>query len=77
MWLAAMLAVKRSVGVAPEVNLRNPLQAGEKAWQQGIHPAIETRGRCHQKSKTGWRHKKDLCVLQKKKKNYKNYIKRN
>ena len=28
---AAMRATKRSVGVAPEVNLRNPLHAGEEA----------------------------------------------
>ena len=29
--LAAMLATKRSVGVTPEVNLRNPLHAGDEA----------------------------------------------
>ena len=29
--LVAMLATKRSAGVAPEVNLRNQLCAGEKA----------------------------------------------
>ena len=28
---AAMLAVKRSAGVTPEVNLRKPLHAGDKA----------------------------------------------
>ena len=27
---ADMLAIKRSAGVAPEVNLRNPLHTGEK-----------------------------------------------
>ena len=30
----AMLAVKRSVGVAPEMNLRNPLHMGDKAHKQ-------------------------------------------
>ena len=30
---AAMLAIKRSVGVVPEVNLRNQLHAGHKAQQ--------------------------------------------
>ena len=29
----AMLAVKRSAGVAPEVNLRNPLSACDEAWK--------------------------------------------
>ena len=48
-----MLAVKRSAGVAPEMNLRNLLYAGEEAYKRGIHPSFETRGRCHPKSKTG------------------------
>ena len=34
---AALVAVKRSAGVAPEVNLRNPLHGGKKAYEQGIH----------------------------------------
>ena len=46
-------ARKRSTGVAPEVNLRNPLHAGDKAGKRGIHPGFETQGRRHQKSKTG------------------------
>ena len=29
----AMLAVKRSAGVAPEVNLRNPLSTCDEAWK--------------------------------------------
>ena len=48
-----MLAAKRSAGVAPEVNLRNSLHAGNKAHKRGIHPGSETQGRRHQKSKTG------------------------
>ena len=47
-----MLAIKRSAGVAPEINLRNPLHVGYKACKQGIHPGFETQGRCHQKSDT-------------------------
>ena len=50
---AAMLAAKRLVGVAPEVNLREhavhiPLSNMNKA----AHSGFETQ-RCHQKSKTG------------------------
>ena len=37
-----MMATKRSAGVAPKVNLRNPFHLGE-----------ETHDRRHQKSKTG------------------------
>ena len=36
--LIAILAGKRSVGVALEVNLRNPLHVGNKAFKLGIHP---------------------------------------
>ena len=50
--LAAMLAVKRLASVAPEVNLRNPLSTGNKAYKRGIHPDFETQERLHQKSKT-------------------------
>ena len=48
-----MLAVRRSAGVAPEVNLRNPLCAGEEARKWGIHHDFETQGSHHQKSKLG------------------------
>ena len=48
-----MLAAKRSAGVTPEMNLRNPSHAGDEAYNSGIHPGFETQGRCHQKSKTG------------------------
>ena len=48
-----MLAVKRSAGIALEVNLRNPLHAAEEAHKQGIQPGFETKGGRHQKSKTG------------------------
>ena len=47
-----MLGVKRSAGVASEVNLRKPLQAGDKVHKQGIYPGFETLGRRHLKSKT-------------------------
>ena len=42
---AAMLAVKMSVVVVPEINLRNPLTIGDKAHKQGICPGFETQGR--------------------------------
>ena len=47
-------------GVAPAVNLRNQLHAGEKACKQGIHPGFEIQGR-HPKQAYQWPHKKDLC----------------
>ena len=51
---AAMLAAKRSAGVAPDVNLREhiscaPLPTANKA----AHSGFETQSRCHQKSKWG------------------------
>ena len=61
---ATMLATKRSVGVAPEVNLREyvthtPLPSTNKT----AHSVFETQRRCHQECKTGVSkpHKKDLC----------------
>ena len=44
---AAMLATKKSAGVSPKMNLRNPLQAGNEACKWWIHPGFETQGRCH------------------------------
>ena len=41
--LAAVLAVKRSAGIAPEVNLRNPLHTVD------AHPGFKTQGR-HKKT---------------------------
>ena len=38
-----MLAVKRSAGVAPEVNLGDPLHAGNKAHKRGIHLALKPK----------------------------------
>ena len=35
---ATMLATKRSAGIAPEVNLGNPLHAGDKARKQHNTP---------------------------------------
>ena len=51
--MVAMLVIKRSVGVAPEVTLRNSMHGGNKACKQGIHSGFETQVRCHQKSKIG------------------------
>ena len=47
------MVFRRSAGVAPEVNLRNPLNTGKEAHKWGIHSGFETQGRYHQKSKTG------------------------
>ena len=49
---AAMVAVQRSSGVAPEVNLNSPLHASDEAYNGGIHPSLETQSSHHQKSKT-------------------------
>ena len=68
-----MLAVKRSAGVAPEVNLRNPLCAVKIACKWGIHPGFKTQGRRHQKSRTGVSvAPQKVRVLQKLKKNVQN-----
>ena len=48
-----MLAAKMSVGVTPQMNLKNPLHTGDEAHKCGIHPGFDTQGRHHQKSKTG------------------------
>ena len=40
---AAMPAVKGSAGVAPEVNLRNPLHAGDEACWEEMHLGFETK----------------------------------
>ena len=52
---AAMLAIKRSAGVAPKVNLRSPLCTGYESQKW-------TQGRCYQKPKIGvsMAHKKGL-----------------
>ena len=69
--LAVMLATRRSVGVAPEVNLREyvthmPLPSMNKA----VHSGFKTQMRCHQKYKTGLSEaqQKDLCPPKIKKK---------
>ena len=43
---AAMLAAKRSAGVAVEVNMS---QQAMKHASEGIHPGFKTHGRHHQK----------------------------
>ena len=35
---AAMLAIKTSAGVTPEMNLRNSLHIGEQVGKSGVHP---------------------------------------
>ena len=50
---AAMLAIRRSADDTPEVNLRNPLHAGEEVVKEGIHHGFETQGRLHKNFKTG------------------------
>ena len=57
---AAMLAAKRPAGVAPELNLRNPLHAGDEAHSERIYPG---QGRRYQNPNKGISGptKKDLC----------------
>ena len=38
-----MLAIRRSAGVIPEMNLNKPLHAGEEARKLRIHPGFETQ----------------------------------
>ena len=62
---ATMLATKRSVGVVPEVTLRNPLHAGDEACKWGdpswlwkpeqILPEVQKQG-------YQWSHQKDWCT---------------
>ena len=51
--LAAVLVIKMSAGVTPEVDLRNPMHTDKEACKQGIHSGFETLNRRHQKSITG------------------------
>ena len=41
----AMFVVKKSAGVTPEVNLRNPVPTGKKAHKRMIHPGFKTPSR--------------------------------
>ena len=58
-----MLTSIQSAGVAPEVNLRNSLHAGDKAHKRGITLALKPRGDVTRSPKQGyqWPHEKDLC----------------
>ena len=48
------ISVKRSAGVAPEVNLRDLLHTGDQACKRGDPPLrFESQGSHHQKSKNG------------------------
>ena len=58
MWIknslaTAWLAAKESAGVTPDMNLKNPLQAGDKACLRVMHLGFETQGICYQKFKKG------------------------
>ena len=57
-----MLEIKRSEGVTTEVNVKNPLNADDKAHKWGIHPGFKTKG-THQKFKTvvSGAQRKDWC----------------
>ena len=59
--LATMLATKSYAGVAPKVNLRNPLHTGDKLCKPGIHPGFETQADVTRSPQQGYRclHKKD------------------
>ena len=69
----AILVVKRSVGVAPEVSLRQlTSRTSPPNLNKAVHSGFENQRRRHQKSKTGvsgfqWSHKKDkrICFPQK------------
>ena len=47
---AAMLAIKRSAVVTPDVNLRNPFYVSEEKFKWGIYSDFENQGRWYQKS---------------------------
>ena len=49
-----MLTIKRSAGVAPEVNLWNPLHEGEEAHKQRMHPEFETEADITTSPKQGY-----------------------
>ena len=65
---AAMLAVKRLAGVAPEVNLRNSMQARKHASESTL--ALKPRADVTRSPKQGYQrpHKKDMCPRKKNKK---------
>ena len=68
--LAAILAVKRSAGVAPGVNCRQPVtHMPLPSVSKAAYSGFEIQRRCHQKSDTGVSvpHKNDLCPPKKKK----------
>ena len=50
---AAILSIKSLAGAAPEMNLKNPPNAEDKADKWGIHPSIESQSRYHQESNNG------------------------
>ena len=60
---AAMLTIKRSAGVAPEVILKNPLCAGKEVCKWESTLALKPRVDVTRSPKQGcqWPHKKDLC----------------
>ena len=52
--LVAILAIKRSTGVAPDVNLRECVTCMPPPTAiRAVHSGFETQRRCHQKFKRG------------------------
>ena len=51
--LAAMLAVKRSADVTPEVNLRNPLHASDEVHKWGATMALKPKADITRSPKSG------------------------
>ena len=51
--LAGLLAIKRSVGVAPMAKQRNPLHISDNSHKQGIDHGFETHNVYHHKPKQG------------------------
>ena len=48
----SVMLAKRSVGVTPELNLKNSFHIKDETNRQGIHPGLETKNKIHQKFKT-------------------------
>ena len=65
-----MLAVMRSVGVAPEMNLDNPLGAGNKACKRMTPPWLcntgQTSPEIQNRDVSGLRRKTDVLIFSKK-----------
>ena len=47
----AILDIKGSLGVSPELTPWNSLHAGDESYNRGIHPGVEIQSKNHQRSK--------------------------